>query len=103
MKCSCGRTIRNRQGAKHRECSYCRDRDASASRRVYSKNGKVKVGRLYFSCPCREKFSILFTPRDKAAAVCPRCKSVKLEVFANARLEEFSITVTPHESGKGGI
>lgn len=96
MKCACGRIIRNQKGGiEHKLCSLCRNRDHSPARYKRDENGKFKVGRLRFSCPCGETFSVLFSPRNKCEAVCPRCHSLAIELKANARLEDFSLKVMP--------
>jgi len=71
-------------------CTKCR-----TLKKYSGSGGKVKVGRLRFACPCGETFSLLFSPRILCRAVCPRCKRVALELFADARLEDFTLKVRP--------
>ena len=70
--------------------------DLSPSRRKYGKNGNTKVGRLTVVCPrCGQRWSVLYRPRENHPSVCPNCKRWRVELCADARLEDFEISMTP--------
>ena len=73
--------------------TYGRDKERSPSRKKTGKNGKLKVTRIQITCVCGHEYDLLCSNKERAMALCPRCKFLAVEVRGNPKHDTIAFKI----------